>query len=213
MCDPITIALMAAGTAASFAGTGIAKREAQRNDSREADARNRVLQETLRKNDQHSADSRAAFQRRVTESMQGGADEKLQEAQTNQTTALESNLNTTGAEAPLSGDAPQVVKSTMAKSLKDSFAESMQKAKTAGKLGGYSAQSRDNAIADSSLGDTINQNNGFVRGNMGVMPYLQDYAGLKVRKPSSGLGEMIAAAGQMASSAAGSRGGGPKIFG
>lgn len=213
MCDPVTIGLMLAGTAASVVGGGMTAKEAQRNDQREADARNRVLKDTLRKNDQHSADSRAAFQRRIADSGADPAKAQLEDAQSQQTTALQSNLNTTGIEAPLAGDAPQVVKTSMAKSLKDSFAQSMDKAKLAAKLGGYNAQARDNAIADSSLGDAINTNNGFVRGNMSVMPYLQDYAGLGARKPSSGLGQMLSAVGGLASSAAGSKAGGAKMFG
>jgi hypothetical protein len=205
MCDPLTIGLMLAGTAASVVGTGMQAKETIKNDARVAEARNQVLRDTMRKNKEHADANRAAFNTRIDQSEAQPAAQNLANAQTAQTEALTSNLGSTAVDTSLSGDAPQVVKSNLAKTLADAFAESKAKAQSMGKLGGYGANARDDAIADSALGSTINTNNDFVRGDLGIMPYLQDYAEIRARKPSSGLGSIISAFGKAAGSYAGSR--------
>lgn len=204
MCDPFTLVALA-GAAASAVGGGISARETQKNDTREAAARNRVLQDTMRRNDQHSAANREKFLKRVNESTAQPAAEQLIGAQGQAEQTITNNLSETGMEAPLTGDAPKVVKDSMKASLGDSFRKSMDQAKRMGALTGYGTQTRDNAIADTGLSNDINTNNSFVRGDMSIMPYLQDYAGIQARKPSSGLGQILQAAGGIASQAAGAK--------
>jgi hypothetical protein len=188
-------------------------REAQKANQREADARNKVLQETLRKNDVQSAANRDAFRKRIADSEAAPAQAQLATAQDNATTALQGNLADTAVEAPIDGNAPAVVKSAMESSLSDSFRKSMDKAKSMAKLTGYGAAGREAAIADSGLSQGINTNNNFVRGNMSIMPYLQDYAAIKAYKPSSGFGQILQSLGGIATQAAGSKAGGARLFG
>jgi hypothetical protein len=205
MCDPVTLAIMAASTAATIGGTVVSGREAVKNDAREADARNKVLRDTMSRNQMKADDNREIFNKRITESAATPMQTQLGDAQAGQVQAIEGNLDATAAESPIAGDAPKVVKSNLSAAMADSFAKSKEKAKALGELGGYNAQGRDDAIADTELGMAINTNNDAVRGNLGVMPYLQDYAALRVRKPSSGLGQMLTAAGQAGSTYAGAR--------
>ncbi len=210
MCDPITLGLMAAGTVASVVGGGMQAKEAVKANGREVAARNRVLQETLRRNDQQSQASREAFQRRVSESEAAPAQQQLAQSQGQAEQTIAGNLATTGTEAPLAGDAPKVVRDTMKSSLGDSFRKSLEQAKRQGALTGYDMAGRDAAISDAGLGREINTNNNFVRGNMSIMPHLQDFAAYQAYKPSSGLGQIIASLGGMATQAAGARGGASK---
>lgn len=210
MCDPITLTLLVGGTAASVVGGGIQAREAVKADAREANARNKVLQETLRRNETNAVANREAFKKRITESEPAPAAASLATAQDNATTAVQGNLASTATEAPIAGDAPQIIKGAMDKSLSDSFRKSMDNAKSMAQLTGYNAAGRDAAIADAGLGQTINTNNNFVRGNMSIMPYLQDYAAYRAYKPSSGFGQILQSLGSMATQAAGARGGAPK---
>lgn len=206
MCDPITIGLMVAGTAASVVGTGMSAAESTKNAGRIADARNQRLKETLLKNRQHADDSRAAFNTRIGESEKTPADQQLADAQAGQTANLQANIGPTATEAPLSGDAPQVVKTAFAQAFADAAEKSRAKASTTGKLGAYGTVQRDNAIGDVGLRDKVGTNNSFVRGNLSILPYTQDLAEIQASKPGSGLGDIIAAAGQAASMYAGSRG-------
>lgn len=210
MCDPLTLGLMAAGAVSSVVGGGMQAREAVKNDTREAEARNRVLRDTLRKNDEQSAASREAFRKRIADSEAQPAAEKLAGAQGQVEQTIAGNLAETGTEAPLAGDAPKVVQDSMKSSLGDSFRKSMEQAKRQAALTGYNVSGRDDAIADSELATGINTNNNFVRGNMSIMPHLQDYAAIRARKPSSGLGQVLQAAGTLATQAAGARGPGVK---
>lgn len=210
MCDPVTIGLLVAGTAASAVGTGIKSAEAQKNAARVAEARNARLKETLLKNRQHADDSRAAFNTRIGASEKGPADQQLADAQAGQTAAIQSNISPTATEAPLAGDAPTVIKTAFAKAFSDAAEKSMARAAATGKLGAYGTVQRDDAIGDRGLGDKIGTNNSFVRGNLGILPYVQDLAEIQATKPSNGLGDIISAFGQAASMYAGSRGGGVK---
>lgn len=200
---------MLAGTAASVVGGGMQAKEAVQANGREANARNKVLQETLRRNDQHAQDSREAFRKRISDSESAPAEQQLARAQGQAEQTITGNLAATGTEAPLAGDAPKVVKDAMKSSLGDSFRKSMEQAKRQASLTGYSMAGRDAAISDAGLGNQINTNNSFVRGNMAIMPHLQDFAAYQAYKPSSGLGQIISSLGSMATQAAGAHGKAP----
>ena len=196
MCDPITLGAIAAvaSTGLSVVGGGITAKENIKANSREADARNRVLQETLRKNDALAANNQNVLHKRLTESAPQATQDQLQQTQQQQTQSLTSNLDTTAAEVPLAGNAPQVVKSAMGKAFEDSLKRSTEQAAASGKLGAYTTQARDNAIADGEAGGHIDTNNAMVRGNLSILPYRQDYASIMARKPGMGLGQVISAA-------------------
>ena len=185
-------------------------KEAVKANGREVAARNRVLQETLRRNDQQSQASREAFQRRVSESEAAPAQQQLAQSQGQAEQTIAGNLATTGTEAPLAGDAPKVVRDTMKSSLGDSFRKSLEQAKRQGALTGYDMAGRDAVFFNEAAAPEIYTNNNFVRGNMSIMPHLQDFAAYQVYKPSSGLGQIIASFGGMATQAAGARGGASK---
>lgn len=206
MCDPITLTLLAGSAAASFAGTGIAAGEAAKNNNRVAEARNKVLRDTNAKNLALGDKNRSAFAQRIAEMAPENTAAELQTAQDTRGNALEQAITPQAIEAPVAADAPQVIKSEFAKRLSDTMARSRGEAHTLGKIGGYGTQMQDQAIADAGLGRGINTNNNFVAGNARIMPSLQDYAEYRATKPSSGLGELIGALGQVAGQAAGARG-------
>ena len=67
-------------------------KEAVKANGREVAARNRVLQETLRRNDQQSQASREAFQRRVSESEAAPAQQQLAQSQGQAEQTIAGNL-------------------------------------------------------------------------------------------------------------------------
>ncbi len=210
MCDPLTVALALGGTAASVVGGGMAAGEAARNNNRIAEARNKVLRDTNLRNQALGDQNRSAFAQRIAEMAPQNTSEALQAAQDTRGAALEQSISQPAIEPPAAPDAPAVIKSELGKRLADTFAKSKDQALTMGKIGGYGVQMQDQAIADAGLGRGINTNNDFVAGNARIMPYLQDFAEYKATKPSSGLGQIIAALGGLGVQAAGSRGMTPK---
>ncbi len=206
MCDPITLAVLAASTAASIGGGMISSSESAQNANRMAAARNRVLEETRKRNLKHSDQNRIQFNDNLANTNDEDG-EKLRKAQNDRTDVIQGNINPVAADVPLDANAPKVVQSNLAKTLADTFATSKTNAMHLGALGGYGDRSRDLAIGDSGTQSAIGTNNNFVAGNMGIMPYLQDYAQIRANKPSSGLGDMLSALGKMGSMYAGSMGG------
>jgi hypothetical protein len=206
MCDPITAALVVASVGASVAGGGIAASESAKNNNRIVEARNKVLRETTAKNLALGDKNRAAFAQQINTMAPENTAAALAAAQADRGATLESAITPDAAEVPMAGDAPQVIKSELGKRLAETFAKSKASAGALGRFGGYGTQLQDEAIAEAGLGRGINTNNNFVRGNVGILPYLQDYAEYGASKPSSGLGQIISALGGMAGMAAGSRG-------
>lgn len=210
MCDPITLGIMVASTAASVGGAGIAAGEAAKNNNRIAEARNKVLRDTNLRNMALGEKNRALLDARVAEMAPQNTAEALAAAQQERGDNLEAAISTTPTEVPLAGDAPQVIKSELGKKLAETFAKSKASARTLGNIGGYGAQMQDQAIADAGVTRGINTNNNFVGGNMRMLPYLQDYAEYGASKPSSGLGQILQSLGMMGSMYAGTRAPAPK---
>lgn len=215
MCDPITLGLMAAGTAATFVGGGMNARDQVDRNAAEAEARNKALRQTLDANDTHIKASRDAFQRRVAQSSADPAQTALDTAQTGQTQAYVNNMAppTVTGETSLTGNAPKVVGSALADALGKADATSTAKAGALGKLAGYGVAGQQDALANSELGRSIGVNNNFAAGNMSVLPYIQDYEQIQAKKPSSGLGDLLMAVGSTATKAAGNKAGGGKFMG
>src|SRR5690606_23846001 len=166
MCTGLEIAgLLGAGLSA--AGTMVQQREAQKNAQRQAEARNNELKRTLAKNDQLAQDSRDKFNERQ---QQVGDDEvanQQQEATDKRTDALENAV----AETPqvegtvaISGSAPSVVKSELAKRMGNAMGESKKQAQTLGKLGGYGDTWLNQGFMDQEAGRGIATDANFAAG-------------------------------------------------
>lgn len=208
MCTGLEIAgLLGAGLSA--AGTMVQQREAQKNAQRQAEARNNELKRTLAKNDQLAQDSRDKFNERQ---QQVGDDEvanQQQEATDKRTDALETAV----AETPqvegtvaISGSAPSVVKSELAKRMGAAVGESKKQAQTLGKLGGYGDTWLNQGFMDQEAGRGIATDANFAAGNMAILPYQQDIAEMRATKPISPLGGLLQGFGSMASSYGGQAG-------
>jgi hypothetical protein len=204
MCDPITLAIMAAATAASVTGAGIQSREAIDNANRIAKARNARLEQMRTENQKFNDQSREIFNQRVAD-IDGGVNANLGVAQAETTAGIQGNLPAPETEAPVDGNAPQVVKSDFAKKMADTFRQSTERAKAQGKLQGYSGYFAKQGTDDEAARRGIGVNANFAAGNMGILPHIQDLAEVQAFRSSSGLGEAMQALGQVAGGYAGTR--------
>lgn len=207
MCDPVTLAVGGLSAAASVVGGGMQAAEAAKNNRRIAEARNKVLRETNAKNEILVKKNRDAFNKRIVESDKPKQAQDLQNMQADRGAAIAQNIAPTATETPIAGNAPEVVKSNLAKVFADAAERSKAKAAALGNLQGYGDVSRANTLGDSELGLGVNTNNNFAGGNMAILPYLQDFAEFRATKPSSGLGAIIAGLGGLGSQFVGSRAG------
>lgn len=193
MCDPLTLIMGIGGAVASTVGAGMQAGEAAKTNARIAESRNKVLRQTNAMNDEHAAKNRQALNQRVADSGKAKADQQLATAQDTAVDQITQNLAPTATDIPLSGAAPKVVGNSLSTALGDVAKESQARAADIGMFQGYGLNAQDNALGDLGLRDEIGVNNDYVRGNMSIMPYLQDFAEYKAasKAKSSPLGSIL----------------------
>lgn len=201
MCDPISLALLAAGTAASVGGGIMAGREGVKNASNIASARNKELDRVLALNDQDTQQAREKFNTLVSGiNDNSGAD--LNTAQAERAGDITSAVSS-APDLPIEigENAPKVVKSDLAGQLSEGRNKSLTSAESLGKLGGYSDFFQNQAISNDAGARGIDTNLDAIRGRMRLLPSFLDYEQAKV-KPVTGIGDVIRSIGQTAAMAA-----------
>lgn len=211
MCTGLEIASLVAGPLLSAGGAMIQAKEEQANQKRMAEARNEKLRGVMAKNDQLADESRAEFNAR----QQKATAESIEAERAAKTDERSQNLEAAVTEAPaavenvsLSGSAPTVVKSELAKRMSTALGQATDSAKAQAKLGGYGDAWLGQGFQDVQAGRNIGQNANFAAGNLAILPYQQDIEETRAYRPISPLGGLLQGFGGMVSSYGG--GGVPK---
>lgn len=210
MCTGMEIAALI-GTGLSTVGGMVQQNEAQANAERMAEARNKRLNMTLAKNDSLAEKSRDEFNQRKQNATKDAIDDTQEQKTQDRQDTLEQAITpaTDAAEGiSLSGSAPTVVKSELAKRMADVMGQSKESAKRLATLGGYGDTWLDQGFQDVDASRGINTNANFAQGNMSILPYQQDIAEMHARKPISPIGGLLQGFGSAMSSYGG--GGVPK---
>ena len=177
---------------------------AQKQAQAAADARNRVLQQTLLKNDKIAADSRNLFDKRRSEVEPEPMAEAMADAEATRTATIESSVTPmTPEDVPLSGSAPSVVHSALAKRMLEAVDKGKSEAKALGKVGGYGDTWFNQGVANTATGRDLGVNQNFASGNMALLPYGQDLAEQAAYKPISPFGSILMGLGSAFGSASG----------
>lgn len=205
MCTGVEIVGLLGGLA-STAGTMITAGEQQKNAERMAEARNQKLNAAMTKNDELANKSRAEFdarqQKATAENIEQDRADKTAQREQDLTQAAESTP--ASAEVSLSGSAPMVVKSDLAKRMAVAMGEAKDSAKAQAKLGGYGDSWLNQGFQDVEAGRNIGTNANFASGNMAILPYQQDIAEQRAYKPISPIGGLLSGFGSIASNFGGS---------
>lgn len=189
----------------SAAGGAITANEQQKNAERQAQARNDELKRTLVKNDALANQSRDTFDARQKLVQPAEADKSKLQAEQARTADANKAVDTALKDSiPLSGSAPQVIQSDLAKKMGEVLAGSKKQAAAQSKLSGYGDMWLDQGFADQNAGRNLSVDSNFANGNMALLPYQQDFAETRAYKPISPLGGLLQGFG----GAIGSMGGG-----
>lgn len=207
MCTGLELAAMIGGPLLSAAGTMIQTNEAEANAKRQAAARNEKLNLTLAKNDKLADESRQAFNQRKENATDEATDKAKQDATEERQDTLQTAIpDQPTVSAPVSGSAPTVVKSEIAKRMADALGGAREQAQRLGTLGGYGDMWFDQGLQDTATGRDLSQNANFASGNMAILPYQQDIAETRAYKPISPIGGLLQGLGSGISSFGGSGG-------
>lgn len=208
MCTGMEIAALA-GSALSAAGGLAQQSEAAANAKRQAKARNDELNRTLQTNDKLAQQSRDAYNQRQ-QTASADAIKQDQQAQTaNRDQTLQQAVqpaDQASAGVSISGSAPTVVKSELAKKMADVMATGKQRAQNLATLGGYGDSWLNQGLQDQNTGLDLGVNSNFSQGNMATLPYRQDVAETRAYKPISPIGGLLQGFGSMLGSYAGGGG-------
>ncbi len=185
-------------------GSAIQASSAEKQAQAAADARNRVLQQTLLKNDKIADDSRNLFDKRRSEVEPEPMAEAMADAEATRTGTIESSVAPmTPEDVPLSGSAPSVVHSALAKRMLEAVDKGKSEAKALGKVGGYGDTWFNQGVANTTTGRDLGVNQNFASGNMALLPYGQDLAEQAAYKPISPFGSILMGLGNAFGSASG----------
>lgn len=204
MCDPATLGMMAASAALSAGGAAISNSEKNANQRRQIDARNGVLQQSLDRQAKWGDEARGLFDTRLKDYGTETQDEKLTTAQDNRTADITKNMTTpTASDIPLSGSTPQVVKGEIAKRMLKTFQQATDRAKAAGKVGGYGDNWMGNNQGVADTARQVGTINNFSQTDASLLGSRQELAAASAPQSNSIWGPLLSAGGNIAAAGAG----------
>lgn len=203
--DPVTLALMAASTAATVGGGMIQRNEQQQNDLRSQQAQNKVLSDYLKQQDAYEKANREKLGDTLAtytpEEQAATIDTKAQErtaeaaANAPDATALTSTAATASA--------PKVVRDAFERGMGGAAADSAAQTGARSRMSAYGDSWLENIFANQDAARDIGMRNAFSRQDTALLPYQQQWMDVLARKPSSGIGETLQGVGALGSLFAG----------
>lgn len=196
--------MMAASAALSAGGAAISSSEARSNANSRANARNSVLAQSLDRQAQWGKEARGYFDSRMGDYEKPAQEASLTKAQDNRTADITKNMTTpTTGDIPLSGSTPEVVKSEIAKRMLTTFQQATDRAKAAGKVGGYGDTWLGNNMGVTDTARRVGTVNNFSANDAALLPARQDLAEIGATKAPSIWGPLLSAGGQVVAAGAG----------
>lgn len=188
MCLPMLI-----GAGLSAAGGAMARNEADQNARREVKARNRELGVLNQKADAATG----ANQTVLGNTIRAIDPAMLGRSQNTRVAATEGNLPGAMEDIPMSANAPQVAKAEYAKRMQEALAKAKTTAGNLGRLAGFDQQQFDIGMGTNAAQQDIGFNNAPVQGQARIMPHMADYRAVEAYRPTSGIGQMMQAMGNV----------------
>jgi hypothetical protein len=209
MCTGLEIILPLIGSALSVGGTAMQQHEQQRMAQQQAEARNEALRATMMKNDRLARESRQTFDQRLQKGSKDTVDQQNAKAGKNRAADLQKSVEATAEMedtqgANISGTAPTIVGSDLAKRMQSVLKDGKDQATALGKLGAYGDSWMKQGFMDTQAGRDIGVTTNKAAGNSAIMPYAQDFAEMQATHPLSPIGSIIAGIGGAMGSIGGS---------
>lgn len=210
MClDPISLA----GTGLGIVGSIMNGKQEAKNEQRMADARTRAMLDNFAQQDKLSAQSRQQFQDALGDFSKPQQQQNLENVGQERTNAIQANINANKVDYnPASENAPEVVKSEIAKRMADAMEKGRANATSLGKMGAWGDVQFGNQAGLARRGSQVGEFSNFARNVAGMMPLQMEVAAKNARKAPSMIGDLFKLAGT-GMSMVGGAGGFGNIFG
>ena len=204
MCTGFEAAIIA--SAVSAAGAGITANENALNASRQSQANNRVLQNTLLKNRELAEEAQGAFDNRLEQ-----LDETPTTPQPTRQPALQASVTSPddaaqSAALSISGDAPTIVDRTLQTELDRARSESADDAARRARLSSFGDMWFNQGLQTTRASRNVAHPASLAAANLGLLPVQQQLAVTQATRPNSGKGQILSSLGQVYGAYAGSQG-------
>ena len=179
------------------AGQGVNAFEANRSAKAQSQAQEGALLQELDRQDDFQRDSGTAFQDAIQSFSKNNQDQNVGDLLLKNTEALQRNQSAPADAdfAAVTGNAPKVVKSSLAKSLSDAVGEGQANAGRLAKLRGVGDQIFGNNLRLNTTGNKIRTVGNFARNSANVNRAEQQEAFNNAKKGPSGIGDLLSLAG------------------
>lgn len=199
--------MLAASAALAAGGAAVTSHENRKNAEGIAAARSRVLKDSIGRQRKYGEEARGYFDKRMEDYAPDAQPQTLDKAQTERTDSILKNVSSpaTAGDIPLSGSTPQVVKGEIAKRMLTTFQQATDRAKAAGKVGGYGDNWLGNNFGVADTARRIGMVNNFSTNDAALLPAEQDFAQISATRQPSIWGPILSAGGNVMAGAAGRR--------
>lgn len=206
MCfDPVTLA---AGAALSAGGKYLSDKNAQNQAQREADARNAVVAKGVQKQGEYATANRGDFNTGLSTFDPNAQAAGLAGAQGARSAGnVGAITQQTGDDIEIPSGSSPAVRGEIAKRLAATFGQSVDRAKAAGKLGGYADQGANNTLNVAQMGRDIGTRNTQSQLESSIIAPQADLAASGTYRPPSPWGTILQGAGNILGASAGRPGG------
>jgi hypothetical protein len=187
-----------AGLALSAAGNYMNTKEQNKNASRAVEARQNSLRQEMARQKEYQDKSSSDLFRILDQYTPANAQAKQAELQASREAALNDVVSPVnqGDYAPMTNDAPQVVKDSLQKGLKEASARSAAAAKSSAGMYGLGDLLFRNGLNTANIGSGMATNAGFAKRSSDINTLEQEIAARNSQKSSSGIGDLLGLAGQ-----------------
>lgn len=206
MClGPELLLPMLIGGAISGGGALIKQNGENAQAEQSAKSRNKVLTDTLAKNDKIAQQTRESYAAREAGYAPTAVAARQGDAETSRMAGVDAILPQTAPDptTATAADSPDIVKTEVAARMSDALKRGRDQAKATAKLGSYGDQWFGQNIDNTAASRDIALQSGFANSNLQNMPGLQDLADLSTYKPVSPLGSIMMGVGNAVGSAGG----------
>lgn len=199
--DPVSLGIAALGQGLSFIGNGLSARDSAKNSARQAAARNAVLQAQREKLLQFRNQNYANFDKTMAgyaPAAQTAQQARLTQAGTDRAnTAIDSAVANTGP-APVAASSTPGVSGDFVSRMAKAIQTSRDTAGAGARLQGFDDNWLENRFANDDLARNLDITNNFARGTNALTGPLQDFAQFAAYKQPSMTGQLLNAAGGLA---------------
>lgn len=204
MCWEMVVPLAISGGISAIGGN-ISRGEDAANAKHIADARNKVLTDTMNQNTVLGNDARGHFNNRMVQVRPGAQDAQFAAGAGSRQASIDGNLPTiTASTFPGAAESSSLVKGAMAEALEGALSKAHDRTAAQAKLGSYGDVFTGMGLQDNEANRNISTDVNFANANNALLPSLQDFAAQDAYTPNSGLGAVIQGLGSAYGSYAGS---------